>query len=394
MPPAAPLPLLALAVFTANMGLGIIFPLIPHLAMSGPDGAAAVGWIFSSYAATLVVAQIIGGALADRLDAARVLARALALYFGTLLLFTLARGVPFLMVARALEGFAVGLIVPAVMQLTVRSVPPERLGRGIGTVMGLGGLGFIAGPLIGGYLAPLALPLPFLAAASVAGIAASACVIWLQPGPGEPAGQPLKAEFTKVAERLKSAAFWGLVLPLVAVKVNFATMQAGLPLIGDQVLGVDLPHVSWLFVITAVAYAVAQAIAGKLADRFDTRWLIAGTFVLMAPLLVYLANQTSYTAFVPAYAAFSLLQCAGVLFAMKHLGQGLGETAQGRAFGLASAVGDMGMIVAPSALLPLFGWKHPALLIALAGVMVACLLPFLLLGGRARVVEGRSPLAP
>lgn len=387
--PRAPLPLLALAIFTANMGLGIIFPLIPHLAMGGPGGAAAVGWIFSSYAATLVVAQIIGGALADRIDAARVLGRALVLYFLTLLLFTLARGVPFLMGVRALEGFAVGLIVPAVMQLTVRSVPPERLGRGIGTVMGLGGLGFVAGPLIGGYLAPVALPLPFLAAAGVAGIAASSCVIWLQPGPGEPESPPLRQEFGKVGTRLRDPAFWGMVLPLVAVKINFATMQAGLPLIGDHVLGVDLPHVSWLFVITAVAYALAQAIAGPLADRFDTRWLITATFLLMAPLLVLMAYQSTYSAFLPVYAVFSLLQCAGVLFSMKHLGAGLGETAQGRAFGLASAVGDMGMIIAPSALLPLFGWQHPALLCALAAVMAACLLPFLLLSRRRGVVEAR-----
>ncbi|MDB5095645.1 MAG: blt9 [Cyanobacteria bacterium RYN_339] len=387
MNPSAPLPLLALAIFAANMGLGIIFPLIPHLAAGGPEGAAAVGWIFSSYAITLVIAQIIGGALADRLDAARVLSRALALYFITLLLFTVARGIPFLMVVRALEGFAVGLIVPCVMKLVVRSVPPERLGRGIGTVMGLGGLGFIAGPLIGGYLAPIGLQLPFLAAASVAGIAASASVIWLPAGPGEPTAEPLSAEFAKVGTRLKDATFWGLVLPLIAVKINFSTMQAGLPLIGDQVLGVDLPHVSWLFVITAVAYALAQALAGQLADRFATRWLITGAFLLMAPLLVLLANQTSYTAFLLPYALFSLAQCASVLFAMKHLGAGLGETSQGRAFGLASAVGDMGMIVAPSALLPLFAWRHPALLIALAGVMIACLLPFLVLSRRRSVVE-------
>jgi hypothetical protein len=99
-------------------------------------------------------------------------------------------------------------------------------------------------------------------------------------------------------------------------------------------------------------------------------------------------------AFLPAYALFSLGQCASVLFAMKHLGDGLGERAQGRAFGLASAVGDMGMIVAPSVLLPLFTWKHPALLIALAIVMAACLVPFLLLSRRRGVVEVPSGLAP
>lgn len=379
MTQAAPLPLLALAVFAANMGLGIVFPLIPHLAAGGQGGGAAVGGIFACYAATLVPTQVVGGALADRLDAGRVLARGLGLYFLTLLAFVVARDVPTLMAVRAVEGVAIGLVVPSVMKLVVQSVPPERLGRGMGQVMGLGGLGFIVGPLLGGWLAPIGLGLPFLAAACVAGVAACAAVALLKPGEregtgGETAGAIARTELTELGRRMLDAGFWGLVLPLVAVKAVFATMQAVLPLFGERVLGVDTAHVSYLFVITAVAYGLAQAVAGPLADRFPVRGLIAIAFLLMAALLGWLPTQTGYLAFALPYAAFSLFQCAGVLFALKAIAGGLGEGAQGRKFGLASALGDLGMVAAPAGLMPLYAWRHEAPFWGLAGVLVACLL--------------------
>lgn len=372
----APLPVLALAIFAANMGLGIIFPLIPHLAAGSQGGAAAVGGIFASYAAALVFSEVVGGALADRLDTSRLLVGALALYFLTLLAFTVARGVPMLMGVRAFEGLAIGLVVPCVMKLVVRSVPPERLGRGIGTVMGLGGMGFIAGPLIGGQLAPIGLPLPFLCAAAVAGIAACASVVWLPPTPAvegpAPLGAIARTELAAFWRRLTDAGFFGLVLPLLAVKAVFATMQAVLPLFGERVLGADMAHVSYLFVVTAIAYGIVQPLAGRLADRFPIYRLVAAAFVLMAALLAVMAMQRDYLAFLVPYAVFSLAQCGSVLFAMKAVGEGLGETAQGRAFGLASAIGDLGMIVAPAALMPAFAWRHEAVFWGLAVLLVVC----------------------
>jgi MFS family permease len=172
----------------------------------------------------------------------------------------------------------------------------------------------------------------------------------------------------------------------MAIKINFSTLQAALPLFGEQVLGVEMGRVSLLFVVTALAYGLVQPIAGRLADRRASAPLIAMTFLAMAPLLAWLGLQQGYGAFLAIYAGFSLLQSAGVLFAMKHLGDAIGEGAQGRSFGLASAIGDVGMIVAPSLLMPLYAW-HPAALFAGLGGLVLCFLGGFWALGRA----GRRP---
>ncbi|MOA55734.1 hypothetical protein D3C78_1795760 [compost metagenome] len=77
---------------------------------------------------------------------------------------------------------------------------------------------------------------------------------------------------------------------------------------------------------------------------------------------------------------------------MKHIGDGVGEAAQGRSFGLASAMGDVGMVVVPAALLPLYAWRHEALFLGLGLVMVGFWLAFKLMGARWRPLE--APIQP
>jgi MFS family permease len=366
-----PIWMLAVSVFSANLGLSVIFPLIPHLAQSG---AHAVGWIFSSYAACLVVAHLIGGALADRFETRRVLAFALWGYVLTLLGFCVARSVPALMIVRSLEGFAIGLVIPCVMKLVVAGAPAERRGRAIGLVMGVGGLGFILGPVLGASLSAITLNLPFLVAAGVAGVAALGMSLGLATTtrlePAETLKQAVATEIGHLKRLLAMPAFLALVLPLLTFKVNFSTLQAGVPIYAGSPLGVGTMEVGWLFVITAVIYAMVQPLAGRLSDRFGAHALVMIALSGLAALLFGLGLAREFSTFLPVWVAFSIVQCAGSLFAIKHLGDGVGERSSGRTFGLAGAVADSGMILAPSLILPLYAWRAEGLFWGLAAVTV------------------------
>jgi MFS family permease len=390
-PIAAPRPLaikpLAAAVFAANLGLTVIFPLVPRLAAEA--GPARLGWVFAAYAACLVVSQIVAGVLADRLGAARVLVGALTLYASTLFGFALFRGLWGVLAMRALEGLAVGAVFPAVMALVVAGAPLERRGRVMGTIMGLGGIGFLIGPVLGERLARFGLAWPFVAAGCIAlgamgaiAYAAARDTLGDAAKPeqgGEPLGTLMRAEVAGLAQRLTTPAFWGLVLPLIAVKANFSTLQAGLPLIGRDVLHVTPAEVGWLFVLTAAAYGLVSPLAGRLADRLLARHLAEATLALLAINLVVLSALTQFGPFVAAFAPLSLLQSAGYLFASKALADGLGDAARGRGLGLASAIGDLGMVGGPLLLLPLmaqvpWGSLAGAAVVAVVAIPVARLL--------------------
>jgi nitrate/nitrite transporter NarK len=99
--------------------------------------------------------------------------------------------------------------------------------------------------------------------------------------------------------------------------------------------------------------------------------------------------------FVPAFALYGACQSAGVLFAMKHIGDRVGESVQGKAFGLAAALGDVGMVIMPSVLLPLFAWRHEALFLALGAAMWLFGAAFVLLepASRREKIASQPPAA-
>jgi sugar phosphate permease len=138
-------------------------------------------------------------------------------------------------------------------------------------------------------------------------------------------------------------------------------------------------EVGWLFVLTAAAYGLVSPLAGRLADRLLARHLAEATLALLAINLVVLSALTQFWPFVAAFAPLSLLQSAGYLFASKALADGLGDAARGRGLGLASAIGDLGMVGGPLLLLPLmaqvpWGSLAGAAVVAVVAIPVARLL--------------------
>jgi MFS family permease len=394
-PPVAPL---ALAIFATHLGLGVAIPLVPLLLTPSGAGPGAVGAVFTAYAAALVAAQVVGGALAERIGAGRLAVAALGIYMLAMLGYLVSHAPAALVAVRLVEGTGSGLLTPAVMSLAARAAPPERRGRAMGLVLGLGGLGFLAGPLLGGYLAPLGLHLPFLVAGAVAAVAAATALVALPPDPPAPpdaggwAGAA-RADAGAIAARLVDPRFLGAAAPLMAVKVNFAALQAGVPLLAARALGATPAETAWLFAVTALAYVAVQPVVGRLADRLGTRGPLAVAFVGMAALLAWQAGRTTFQAFLPGWVVLSLLQTGAVTLALKHLADRVVPpgAAGGKALGLASATADLGMIAAPAVFLPLAAWRVEAILLGPAATVLGFLALFLALdrpasGGGADVV--------
>lgn len=383
--PRLPLAPLAAAVFTTQFGLGVAFPLVPLLIAPSGAGPAAVGAIFTAYACAMVTAQLIGGALADRVGAGRLVIVALGIYALGMAGYLITNDPVGLIVVRLVEGTGTGLTIPSVMALIARAGPLETRGKTMGIVLGIGGLGFIAGPALGGQLAPVALYLPFVAGVAVAGLAMIACMAML---PADPPAEPSSggwrsaaaADARAIIDRLRTPAFLGAVAPLMGVKINFAGLQAGIPFIAAATLGASPAQTSYLFIITALTYIAVQPIAGRLADKFGTRSLLLGAFLGMAVLLAWQSQQTSYWGFIPGWILLSFLQTGGVTLALKHLADRVapGQGPAGRELGLGSASADLGMVLAPALFLSLGAWHVEAILIApaltilfFAGLMLA-----------------------
>ena len=161
-------------IFVDAIGFGIIMPVLPQLVMDVAnkplDEAISIGaWIgFAMALASFFAAPILGN-LSDAYGRRRVLLIALGGLALDYLLLTVVQTLPWLFIARIISGVVGGSYAAAQAAIADITAPEERA-RNFGFVGAAFGVGFIAGPVIGGLLGEMGPRAPFIAAAILAGL--------------------------------------------------------------------------------------------------------------------------------------------------------------------------------------------------------------------------------
>jgi EmrB/QacA subfamily drug resistance transporter len=125
---------------------------LPAIGRDLGGGFAAQQWVSNAYLLTLSSLILLAGSLTDRLGERRVFtAGVLGFGIGS----ALCAGAPsigVLIVARALQGISGALLTPAALAIIVAVFPTEERGAAIGRWTAWGGMGILAGPLLGGQI--------------------------------------------------------------------------------------------------------------------------------------------------------------------------------------------------------------------------------------------------
>jgi len=154
------------------LSFGVIIPVLPHLVeqFTGGDVATAARWVgvFGMvFAAVQFVSTPVQGALSDRFGRRPVIlisCLGLGLDF---VLMALADSLGLLLLARVISGVASASFTTANAYIA-DVTPPEQRARSYGMIGAAFGLGFVVGPLVGGWLGGIDLRLPFWFAAGLA----------------------------------------------------------------------------------------------------------------------------------------------------------------------------------------------------------------------------------
>jgi DHA1 family tetracycline resistance protein-like MFS transporter len=154
------------------LSYGQIIPVLPHLieGFVGGDTAFAAYWvgIFGTvFAAIQFVTSPIQGALSDRHGRRPVILLS-CLGLGLDFIFmALANSLPWLLVGRIISGITSASFTTANAYVADVTAPDQRA-KSYGMIGAAFGLGFIVGPLLGGWLGDIDLRLPFWFAAGLA----------------------------------------------------------------------------------------------------------------------------------------------------------------------------------------------------------------------------------
>lgn len=171
-PRRAALAFIFVVVLIDVLSFGLIIPVLPHLIKGfvGGESAGAAYWVAvfgTTFAAIQFVTAPIQGALSDRFGRRPVILLSCLGLGLDFVLMALAQTLPWLLVGRIVSGITSASFTTA-NAYVADVVPPAQRAKSYGMLGAAFGVGFIAGPLVGGWLGAIDLRLPFWFAAGLA----------------------------------------------------------------------------------------------------------------------------------------------------------------------------------------------------------------------------------
>jgi EmrB/QacA subfamily drug resistance transporter len=328
---------------------------LPSIKASLGLSLSELEWVVAGYALTFAAFMLTGGKLADLLGRRFIFMAGLVIFTGASLACGFAPNGGFLIGARVVQGLGGAMMNPATLSIITATFPPRQRGTAIGIWAGVSAMALAIGPLVGGVLTehvnwnwiffinvPIGIAalitVPFLIDESrdtsreqrpdVPGLVTSAIGLFALTfafieanSYGWTSWQILGA-FAVAAVSL--AAFVVLELrqrvPMLDLSLfrnrtfsgaNVAMLFVGLAMFGtffyvslymQNVLGYTPVQTGASFLPMTVLIILIAPQAGRLSDRFGSRWLVGGGMTLLAIMLFYfstLGANASFWAILP-----------------------------------------------------------------------------------------------
>ncbi len=292
--------------------------------------------VFAVYVVALLVSLLTVGSLSDRVGRRPVASAALVLLALGMVLFALAGGPGDLMVARVVQGVAVGATAGTVTAMIMDSAPDPRTGSVVSSAVPA--VGIAVGALLAGTLvefAPLPRQLVFWVLA--VGYLVLAALVWFVREPDRPAsaGQGSVWRSLRPSAGLPAATrpvFLALVPTMVATwALSGLYLSLGSSIIGS-VLGVRSHFVvGVVLAVFFVAGAVGTAVSVTLPPRSQA-WTGNAALALGVLVTVVALTVRATPLYVVGSAVAGLGFGAAFRFAVHALGQAAPAAARGQVF--------------------------------------------------------------
>ncbi|MEC7237626.1 MAG: MFS transporter [Pseudomonadota bacterium] len=297
--------ILLLIVGINFVGVGALIPVLPLTVIENGYPASVMTLLLASYAFAMFVANPILGRLSDYYGRRLVLFISLAVGALAHLWFAFSGDIVTMFLSRIIAGFAAGNTGVIQAMIADRS-PPEKRAQYMGLVGAAIGIGFVAGPALGGLLSEVGggpvHRMPFLLAAGFSFLALLMTFRMKAPQGGrQPTARAAGGMLDRVRDLLRSPlAPYALVS--LALNLSFAQVEASFVLVLRDYLEFGPRETGWLFAYVGVCIILFQAflirrLVGHMGEVSTVR--LGGVVLMISQALTVLlvlgmlpANQT------------------------------------------------------------------------------------------------------
>jgi MFS family permease len=250
-----------------------------------------IGLLFSVGTVTAAGLSLPAGLIADRFGKRTLLLLSIAIGGLSQLGMGVASSVPPFFVWQALAGMGAAGAQAALMSTLVEVVPSARVGRAMGWLTLAFQVGFLTGPALAG----MSLHWMDLGAALAVSTALFALALAMTLGipatPGREVGWNLVEPLRAIAG---SRAFAVATVGMLGATVLWGTLQAYLPVFGEEQLRLPPEQIGYMIAIQAVANGLARIPGGRIVDRLPRRGLLVavgvGIYALAIAVLPHLSG--------------------------------------------------------------------------------------------------------
>jgi len=316
------------------MGFSAVAPVTSTLVKSLGGDSVVQGLLASAFTLAQLVSAPLWGWASDRVGRRVIIAVGLGLAAVGHASLYFAKDLPTAFVARAVSGLGGGTL-PVIQAAVLELSRPEERAASMAQFGAALGIGFVAGPLLGGALSILSPRDPFLAAAVLSATAALWSTAVYESAPTA-APQP-KAE-------VRGAGVNPLYLVVFfLLNASYAQLEAFISFYGGD-LGLRPMYVGIAMSLASAAAITAQTVVKRLEKKRPTESDIAIGLAVMAAGLATAAIPTPYTYFTGV-----VVSAAGQVIATAFISKAVAASANrvGLAFGELQAAGSLGRLAGP-----------------------------------------------
>jgi DHA1 family tetracycline resistance protein-like MFS transporter len=346
------------------IGIGLIFPILPGL-LKELTGSAEIstiyGLVLAAYAAMQFVFSPILGLISDRFGRRPVLILSLAGAAIDYLIMALTPSLAVLVIGRLIAGVTSASMAVASAYIADVTAEKDRAQR-FGWMSATFGIGFIIGPVLGGFASGWFLRAPFLIAAGLNALNLVLALAVLKESRTSSKGR-LDLKSLNPFAPLRWAFSFPALAPLLAMFLIFA-INGNIPgtiwvLYGTEKFGWDQLTLGASLAVFGLCYALSQAfLTGPI-----TRWLgERGTIIfgVVSDTVAFVGLGLATAGWVPfALAPFFAMGGVGLPALRSLMSAQAGEDRQGELQGILASASSLTSIAGPLIGTTIYLWGKP-----------------------------------
>lgn len=338
---------LSSSVGVTMIGLGIIWPLVPVIAIELGARGIQIGLIIASFNIARSLSNPIIGRVSDRLGRKSFIVSGLLLYALVSTFYVLANSIEMLIGVRLMHGFASVLVAPVAMAFVADIAPKKKLGLFMGTMSMATMLGVGIGPVLGGIIKDLfGMNSAFYTMGGLTLATMFGILIFIPGSNGSQKTDMHGAIIVSFKELLRNRTFQGLFLLRLFAAAGQGAVYTFLPLLALQ-RHLTSSQVGIALGANILLIAILQRLLGKIADQYNpvipmvTGTFLSGLAVIGMPcsgsfLILFLLNC--------AMGIANGIAMPGGYVIASRLGR---EHGMGSVMGLTDSAWSLGMIFSP-----------------------------------------------